>query len=252
MRTLKFSLIVFVALAVAAGVMLTFAVLRFGSVANAQAALIMSVDDLFDLQWKKLFHWLTLFESLDGWAVEGVPPSLTGSNVIVSTEAKKGSQVGIGKYPAWFGLATFSERSSFRTAFAVPDASLKNETIYIVVGNLYGSFYGFKAVDKTLFGVVSNGGTLNEETVKITDKLTSDPWNIEARYFPNNKVDFHWSGSGDYSAPAATIGNSGRLPLTAKIPNNFLANIRVVSHEDAQKTVQLSFFEYLQTRSALR
>ena len=213
----------------------------------------IDLGELFDMQWKKLFHWQTLFETLDGFTVYAdVKPMLTGNNLILSTGAFPGSLTEVSKQPTWFGLATFSERSNFRSAFAFPKASLKGETAYIVAGNLWSNFYGFKIMDTALYGVSSNAGMDGEATVLLANNLEDKAYNIEARYLPNNRVDFHWSGSGDMSLPAGAMTNASRLPSVAVVPSNALMHIWVASREMAAKTLQISFFEYLQTRSVLR
>lgn len=235
-------------------VMLALGGRSFSMEAFAQQVASGKIDlsELFDLQWKRLFHWTTFFESLDGFVVSGVRPLLNGNNVVFGTESVPGSFSEIAKQPLWSGLMTFNQRSNFRTAFIVPAESLRNETAYIVAGDMYDNFYGFKIVGKSLYGAVSNKGPSEEKLVLISSDLKNEPYNIEARYLPGQQAQFFWSGTGNISDPAASITDTARLPSPARVPSRSLMNVQIMTNDYTAKSLQISFFEYLQTRDALR
>lgn len=168
----------------------------------------------------------------------------------MTTDAVTGHSIEILKQPAMFGLATFSQRSNFRTGFAVN--STKNETAYILVGSLGGDHYGFKVANGALYGVSSDG--MHENAVSLEPISPSTPYNLEARYLPDQSVAFY------ASAPGVTIRQVGtsttNLPRSAvagnPVVNNTLMDIKLTTNEAAAKGLQMSFFEYLQTRNVLQ
>jgi len=198
-------------------------------------------DKIFDLIWKKTFHWITLFESLDGFNfTAGATQSTNGSYVELKTSSTLNNEVEINKQPAWQGLITFSQRSYFRTNISFTD--ITDQTIYATVGNKgTTNYYGFKIVADALYGVSYDGTT--EKTI-LLQTITATTFNLEARYLPSNKIVFLVD-----SVEKGTI--TVNLPIPVKTSNVQLMDIRIKTTATAVKTIQVSFFEYLQTRNVL-
>lgn len=225
-----------------------------------------TVDDflynkIFDLEWKKLFHYFTNFEALDGFAVTAsagssvVIPS-SGDRVNFTADATSGHLAELTKGYLNFGLATFSQKSNMRTSFSY-SATPAVQTTYIVTGSISAtgtSFYGFKIVNAVLYGVSSNNGTNNETTVQLMTGLTSDIYNVEARYTPNVGISFYaQDGSSaiiNYNTPKGMI--STKLPNPAQTTNTVVMDIKLTTNEAVQKILTVSFFEVLQYRNILR
>lgn len=197
-------------------------------------------DKIFDLIWKKTFHWTTFFESLDGFSTSGTV-TVDEDDVLLTTGASDGDSANIIKTPSWQGLITFSQQSYWRTAIEV--SSVAAVTKYLIVGGLAsGSYYGFKIVDDSLKGVSYDGST--EKTVDLLTISTST-YNIEARYLPRNKIIFLVE-----SAERGVITEN--LPSPADVANAKLFEFKVTTNENVAKSMQVSFFEYLQSRNILR
>lgn len=211
---------------------------------------INSVDELLDVTWKKTFHWSTFFENLSGFVTGGTVYA-DGSQMVVHANPSSGGMSYILKQAPWQGLATFSQKSYFRTSFLATDDS--NMTGYIVVGralNAYGDqYYGFKVVNSTLYGVASDNGTDNESVVVLGTILPDRLYNIEARYYPGEKVLFYVNPSRGDQVPKGTLTNN--LPSTAEKPNMHLMNVILTTRDGQSKHFQMSYFEYLQKRDVL-
>lgn len=199
-------------------------------------------DKIFDTIWKKTFHWITVFESLDGFNFNaGATQSTNGSYVQLATSAVLNNEVEINKQPSWQGLITFSQRSYFRSNIYFNNTT--NQTIYLTVGNKdTTNYYGFKIIDANLYGVSYDGTT--EKTILLTT-ITATNYNLEARYLPSNKIVF--------LVESLEIGViTTNLPLPVTTSNVQLMDIRIKTTATAIKTIQVSFFEYLQVRNILQ
>jgi len=198
-------------------------------------------DKVFDLIWKRTFHYLTLFESLDGFTLTGVP-TLSGADVTLTTSNVSGNEIEINKQPSWQGLITFSQRSAFRTAFII--SQITNQTVYITTGNkASGSYYGFKITNATLYGVTGDGTTENAVTLKTISATTG--YNLEARFLPSKGVTFF--------VDSVEVGSSSaNIPIPIVTPNAQLMDIRIKTNANEVKTMQMSFFEYMQFRNVLK
>jgi hypothetical protein len=224
-------------------------VLKYPVDATTQATIEKAVDvflkdKVFDIAWKKMFHWMTMFESLDGFdqvASSDASIRIDGSGVILATGPNGGSYAEVAKQPLWQGLATFGQRSNFRSAFVLNAADL--QTAYIRTGIAGGQGYGFKVVENTLYGFSTDGVT--EETVAVGNIVTGRRYNIEARYTPNDKVVF-------FTDTTERGSVYKHLPSALQQSNGQLMSMRIIARGGQQRSMQVSFFEYLQSRNALQ
>lgn len=203
-------------------------------------------DKIFNIIWKKTFHWTTFFESLDGFFFNtGATQSTNGSYVQLATSAVLNNEVEVNKQPAYQGLITFSQKSYFRTSIDFLDTT--NQTIYLTVGNKdTTSYYGFKVVGDQLYGVTFDGTTENSVLLKT---ITSGIYNLGAKYSPSDKVVFSVETSDTSSESGVSSSN---LPNPQSItPNVQLMDVRIKTTEAVAKTIRISFFEYLQARNIL-
>jgi len=199
-------------------------------------------NKIFDLIWKRTFHWVTFFESLDGFSVTADAQDLTLGLVEITTSAAEDNTAFVFKQPAKQGVITFSERSRMRTTLIF--ASVADITAYAIVGQITEgfSYYGFKVVNNTLYGVSYDGTT--EKTVEL-QTITTAQFNVEARYTPASKIVFYVD-----SDEKGVINEN--LPSRVATPNISLMRFEITTNAEAAKTMQFSFFEYLQSRNVLR
>lgn len=199
-------------------------------------------DKIFDTVWKNTFHWITFFESLDGFNFNtGATLDGSGSHAQLATSNVLNNEVEINKQPSWQGLITFSRKSYFRTNISFTD--IADQTIYVTVGNKdTTNYYGFKVIDASLYGVTYDGTT--EKTV-LLQTITATTFNLEARYLPGDKVVFLVE-----STEKGVI--SSNLPVPLETANIQLMDIRIKTTTTAIKTIQVSFFEYFQARNILK
>jgi len=225
--------------------------------ANSRSVLERVTDDflldkVFDLTWKKMFHYLTTFESINttnsGFGVVAVGGSVTadGTQVTISTGGTSSNSAEVYKRPFNFGPSSFNQKSNFRTAIDLSAST--NQTVYIIVGKTGANdYYGFKVVNGNLYGVTKDGTT--ENAVLLQTVTSSTIYNIEARYVPGVKVSFYvdaiYKGTSTVNLPRPYVSGS-------VVVNKNLFDILVTTNENAIKTLTVSFFEFLQFRNVLK
>lgn len=195
-----------------------------------------SADVLFDNLWNRTFHYTTLFESLNGYSVSG-NSTIDSNQLILETDSKDGSSAEVTKTPMWQGVITFSQRSRFRTTIAI--STTDHVLAYLGVGDRARQGYGFKIADGNLYGYSNNG---TSEKTLLLQTLPGGVYNLEARYRPNAVVVF-------YVDTVLKGQITSNLPSAAKVPNRQLLDIYLKTTNDTQKSLQTSYFEYLQMRN---
>jgi len=199
-------------------------------------------NKVFDLIWKKTFHWITFFESLDGFDISASSTSFTGSSLTLITSEVSENVAYAKKQPTQQGLITFSQKSHMRSAFQM--SSVADVTAYILVGSTGGgSYYGFKVVNNSLKGVSYDGTT--EKTVDLQTIIAATIYGIEARYSPTDKIIFL------VDAVEKGVINEN-LPSRAEVANILPLEFRIRTDTTAEKRLTFSFWEYLQSRNILR
>lgn len=201
-------------------------------------------DKIFDLIWKNIFHWFTFFESTDGFGTAGTV-GIDEDDLLITTGATSGNTANIHKHPSWQGLFTFNRKSRMRTAVVLN--SVAAQTIYLTVGDrnvASTNYYGFKIVNATLYGVSYDGVT--EKTTSLQTLVTSTNYNLEARYTPHGQIVYFVDAT-----------EKGSIQVNLPKPNATTADVRlmlieVTTDEDVAKSIQVSFFEYLQFRNYLQ
>jgi len=198
-------------------------------------------DKFYDLMWKKIFFFQTFFESVDGYTTTGTI-TLSGTDVKLETAATTNATAELNKQPSWQGFLNFNQRSALRAALIFNQIAAQE--IYIVTGNVGASDkrYGFKVSNNTLQGVTHDGST--EKTIDLQTISATTVYNLEARFRPNDQVQFLV----DNEEKGVITDN---LPYTDG-PRTQLFTAKVKTTEAVAKSIQLSFFQYLQQRNALK
>ena len=201
-------------------------------------------DLLIQRVWRQMFTWATFFESLDGFTdnSSGGSISIDGTDITLNSSATSGNYAELIKQPNWQGVSTFYAKNMFRTA--VVFNSNTNQEAYLVFGNLSDKYYGFKVSNGTLYGVVNNGTT--ETTVELQSISVSTTYNLEAVYYPKDKVVFYVNAGGIKWEPKGIITSGLMKPEKSVITH--IMDIKIKTNENAAKTMQLSFWQYLQSR----
>lgn len=207
-------------------------------------------EKAFDIAWRRMVHYLSFWETLDGYTSTlgaGAAASVDGTQLIVTTGGTINTTALVAKTPTWQGLVTFGQRSNFRTTFSLSTdggGSLSNATVYYGVGDHTADFYGFKMISGNIYGVAIDGGS--ETTTLLVSTFTNDVYNLEARYYPRTRVDFLVN-----SALKGSV--SATLPTPTETAVNIkLMEVYVKTTEAVNKTLQTSFWEYLQERNVLK
>jgi len=220
---------------------------------NTIKAIVLGLEgrlDILDListnLWRRMFIWATFFESLDGFFKDpAANVTLTHNDIRIITGDVAGNITRVMKQPAWQGVITFYKRNSFRTTFTL--TSVSNVEVWLTVGNseITSPHYGFKVVNNVLKGFT--GDSSSETYVDLQTITTGQVYNVEARYYPNEKVLFFVNPIGKlYTQPTGIITTT--LPPAKAEVNNTLMDIRIKTNDAVNKTIQLSFWQYIQSR----
>ncbi|MCL5436061.1 MAG: hypothetical protein M1275_03190 [Patescibacteria group bacterium] len=204
------------------------------------------LSKIFDLIWKKSFHFLTMFDSIGGWDNTAGTTQVSGSKVLFTTGATSGNSATQQKTPADQKMLNFSRKIYFRTAFQV--AATSAQTGYLVLGKAVNAtgdkYFGFKFINGSLYGCASNNGISNEQTKLLQSISASTVYEVEARYLPGDKILFFVNATPAASEPSGSI--------TSGIPNNTdavvtnLAYMSITTNENVAKTMEVSYFEMMQ------
>ncbi|MBI5221093.1 MAG: hypothetical protein HY978_04665, partial [Candidatus Liptonbacteria bacterium] len=138
------------------------------------------------------FRWLTLFEGLGGYTTQGHVWA-DGTQLRLATEQVRGSRAWLIKQPAWQNFLSFAQPSQLQTALVISTST--GMTAYLVHGSAMEStgrsYYGFKVVNNSLWGVSSGNGTSTEQAVLLSNVLSpTEVYLVEARYYPKSRVEF--------------------------------------------------------------
>ena len=198
---------------------------------------------IFDLAWKKTIHFITFFESIDGYSktTSGGTITLDGNQIQMQSGATSGNYALLEKGPTYQGLLTFSQDSNMRTTITVDQTT--NQTAYILMGALNAGYggYGFKIVDDKIYGVANNG---TSETTVLLQTISTSNYTLEARYVVGKSVVFLINNV-EKGVVNAT------LPSQASVANPNLLTIKITTAANADKVMHFSFFEYMQYRNIL-
>ena len=221
-----------------------------------------SSDDVFDSIRQKVFNWITLFDSIDGYGKTGIGTAtvtLTGSGgVLLNTGATApGDYEEVDKTIANKSLLSFSQKSYLRAIFQYSaNGDATKGTGYIVVGDFAGGvtpgWYGFKIASSNLYGVCHDGTT--EATVLLVAGIANpSTYLVEARFEPSNKVVF-LVGPAIYQ-----LGNDliEMGTLTVNLPpasseHSTVMFLRMATSEAAAKFLNVNYYEYAQNRNSIR
>lgn len=206
-------------------------------------------DKIYDILWKNVFHWSTLFESKTGYSevfTGAGSVTLDGTDINIATGGSTNDSSDLRKEPTWQGVITFSQRSFMRAGFNISDVT--SQEIYIKVGRSASQGYGFKITDGNLYGVTHNGSS--ESTVLLQALSAGQAYVVEARYLPGQRVVFF------ASTPTTILTEKGSLTTTLPSPanavNTQLMCLRVKTTTTASRSMDVSHFEYFQTRNVLK
>ncbi len=210
-------------------------------------------NKILDIFWKRIFHYFTYFESLDGSFQDlvGAASNIsnnTGQALEFETDVHTNDYAALLKMPMAQNLLSFDSQSRFRTGIIFSHKT--KQEIFIHVGDNgmgYGSvlgYYGFKVVDGILYGETNNYSS--STTLKLKTIDTAVRYELEARYYPGERAMFFVDGE-EMGIITATLP----LPTIGGI-NRDLFQIEIKTTENATKAMTLSFLEYIQERNRLK
>ena len=183
------------------------------------------------------FHWLTFFESLDGFQVIGT--TITSSYVEIETAATTNADAYILKNPQYnFDILSWAKDRKVRTNVRFDDNTAQE--VYILTGQPGAlAHIGFKVHNSIFNGTVANGTT--ESTVSLGANISAgDTYSLEYRFTSGEKVVFYVDG-----VEAGTITTN--LPSGPGNYSDRLIQTYVKTTENVAKSIKLSFWDFWQS-----
>lgn len=153
-------------------------------------------DKIFDLMWDIPFYYITIFESLDGYDLQGNVPTLSPVNfpgVRLQTAASLNSFSSMTKWISDSSPADILLNKKIRAKFRIETgASLSNITANFTIGTfgISETYFGFELSGTTLSGSSSNPDTTSSNAIALKTLAINTAYVLEVRYEPNKKVIF--------------------------------------------------------------
>lgn len=198
-------------------------------------------DKIFDLLTLNINRHFTEFASKDDWTETqtGSTSDIGGVGIILTTGTTTNDYIQEKRPTQWLGEApiSFKYRSMLMTDMNIASAAATNQTIYCLVGDLATSYYGFKVLNATLYGV-AKGGT-GEQTVSLGTVSVATNYTLKAIYNPGTGTMFYVNGVGLGRLTAET-------PLTSAVTNIF--TLKISTEANASKSVRFGYVDFLQIR----
>lgn len=209
---------------------------------------VFSVDSSGNMEVSSLlrndFSWVTLLESLDGFAqVAGGTITLSSQYVSIVTSAAPSNTCELQKLqPA--AANSFSWDVLRKQRSIVQFVNNTDVETYIISGSYSAStdrHIGFKHIDGSLYGTCADGTT--SSSVLLGTVGTGVVYTITAKFYPAEKIDFYVKGGAFGSGVIGTITTN--LPSGVTDAEKFLG-IKHTTTGAATKELRLSYYDFWQ------
>ena len=181
------------------------------------------------------YHWVTFLESLDGF--DATRTTISSVYVTLETGAIINQPATIQKIPTYMpDELNWNENRKIRTKIYFVDTT--NQTIYVVSGGsgVPSEHIGFKIVNDTIYGSVSNG-SIETNTSSLQTISPATAYSLEAVKI-GNTVSFFIDGTKQGEL-------SSGLPTGTSLANRIIV-IDVNNDAAAIKTIRVSFWDFWQ------
>ncbi len=189
------------------------------------------------------FHWLTTFESIDGFFKSGGGITLDsdGRGVELVNTASTNNEQRLYKNLGGFAPTTLTWDKERKIKLKVSLDETTAQTVWLVTGSVSvntARHFGFVvATNGVLYGTVANG---TSETNAAYGSIGTGQVLLEARYVPNESVEFYVDGV--FKGRITTNLPSGTTD------SQFLSWIATITLENVAKTIQVGFWDFWQEK----
>lgn len=183
------------------------------------------------------FHWLPVFESLDGYPNTGTVTISSSGFVRLATAGTTNATSTMSKQLAYSsGLLTWNKNRKMRTMF--DPVTTAAQLIYILVGNRANNDYmGFKIIDNTIYGVSNNGSESTLNCGTFTTPVAGIA--LEFRFFTTDRVDYYVDNV--FKGSIKT-----NLPIGTTTYANQVMDLYIKTTEDVAKNIDISYWDFWQ------
>lgn len=203
-------------------------------------------ENIFDIIWDDFYNYTTYFESLDGFDTSlGTTSQLTAGAFLQSPGTGVGTTTIFDTDP---NPTSFTAESRFQVMIFI--GTTTDQTVFLTVGSVIGSSdaYGFLIDDATLFGIAQINST-SRSTINLGITIQDAVFYLlEARYIPNQVVQFYVSENADVITNKLVLRGVLRsnLPVDDDFSTIFYASI---AEKDALiKDITINSYRYMQKR----
>ena len=205
---------------------------------NSKNIITETVRKFFlDSMFETIYYYNTWFDSADGLEAVGGRFTAAGQYSLDTTAVISNEAYAAKVNPYVLGSLDFTKESRFRVTL-MPE-QITNQTIKVVVGDESTHGYGFQISNATLSGFTIKGGTSTTKTILTITANTN--YKLEARFFPNSRVDF-------------IVNNTEYGSIDTNIPTDIVTSqvlwsVSIITTAAAAKTLKLGSLEYIQSKT---
>jgi len=201
-------------------------------------------ERILDIWWDELLYWSASYDGDEAWQVTGAVVFLGGELILDSSADFEG----VFKDTNNKNVLVWDKDQRFRMNFSLSVSDAENDARLFVgkreVGGNELSHYGFHLDGTTLKGECGDKTTDARSTVDLLTVAVDTNYEIEARLFPNRKIDFYVDDVlyGTITSNIPETNNDAALDYNARI-----ADISF-TRSATPGSFYSSFFEYIRKR----
>ena len=206
--------------------------------ANAAASIDDTGNMIVNSLQRKDLHWITLFESIDGYAKSGTP-ILNQDSVTLITTASNGNACELQKIATYSTHFTWAKMRRIKFGFKISAQNSQDVIIATGVGQ-YASrtqnHFGFYISNYTLYGITADGSNYN--VVSYGTIAAGVGIECEAVFTPGVDVKFYFNGT--YFGSSVVNLPSGTTSA------NWLFDAEITTRQNVANSVLITYFDFWQ------
>lgn len=185
---------------------------------------------------RKDFHWITLFESLDGYFKTGTPVASASGVYFETTDVVNNIQAISKTLDAFVFPLSWDKNRRVRTLVLFENDSEQEINIFCGLSNPTDNHIGFKVIDDILYGSVGNGSA--ETTLELMS-IGVDYYSLEVVFTAGVQAEFFVDGV------SQGVIDSG-LP-SGSADSDDLIHVTIKTTTTAQRMLDLYFWDLWQS-----
>ncbi len=220
-------------------------------------------DEIFNAIWNDHFYLYSHFEGDDGWGLSdwGGGSGVGPLGIFLMSGEELPSSANLNNPPVNLE-EVFNNELRFRSSISITQASGYEFVFSIGAGggDDTAKHLGFYAKDNVLYGTSNDEESGSSNKIKLMDIEAGKRYNIEARFYPNNKIEFYVSdahpllfmGSArEFLVPKLRGIITDRLPSGGLLVENTWILLEITPTNGEKVSVSVDFLEYIQKKTKI-